>query len=79
MKYHRGEPGVIYPTGGTYLDTADDDDVDAVVKFWRKKMEALGLIGAWSVGAVPGPVVRLQERSWLIKLWKESDESTEVE
>ena len=76
MKYHRGEPGVIYPSGGRYLDTADDDDVDAVVEFWRSRMEKLGLAGTWSVGAVPGPVVRLQKRTWLIKLWKEDDEET---
>jgi hypothetical protein len=73
MKYHRGEPGVIYPTGGTYLDTADDDDVDAVVEFWRAKMEALGLIGAWSVGAVPSPVDRTAGGKWTIKIWEENE------
>ena len=76
MKFHKGEPGVIYPEGGTYLDTADDDDRDAVTEFWRQHMEKLGLTGAWTVGAVPGPVEPFGRRTWLVKIWKENDEET---
>lgn len=73
MRHHRGEPGVIYPEGGRYLDTADDDDRDAVVEFWRKHMERLGLLGRWSIAAVPAPVSRASGGRWFIKLFEESD------
>lgn len=79
MKFHKGEPGVIYPADGVYLDTADDDDYEAVAEFYRQKMEKLGLTGAWSVGAVPGPVEKFSKRTWLIKLWRESDEDQEAQ
>ncbi len=80
MKYHRGEPGVVYPEGGTWLDSADDDDKDAVVEFWRKKMEKMGIAGRWTVAAVPAPLQGdSRSAAWSIRIWKENDESPEVE
>lgn len=89
MKYHRGEPGVVYPEGGRYLDSADTEaeawdlvfNVYTPVLADLKKFEVLGgYTGEVTLGVVPAVVSMTSGGKWQVHLFrKENNESPEVE